>query len=243
MSWGNVHTPDLQTILANLARLSGSQPPQQPVPSSLPWPAPAHDQGSSDVSRFVNSNTIQQQQIPSPAEGPVIAPAQITTWQAGYRCVHKIARDDGQFAAKIRKLMAHQRKTEMRWFSERRDLKQRLAARVDSSAQVTSILQSLGSSGHQSETTAQTDGGKALEEYDRGLYAAQAAMDEYLASELKAMGVPFFKTNPALVKPDGEDLQDASSNTRPKWSPFIHQSELLRLQRRMVDHLEDLYRD
>lgn len=68
-------------------------------------------------------------------------------------------------------------------------------------------------------------------------------MNENMTAELKALGVPFFGTNEDRIKADDDDGHgDAGEGVGPKWSPRITRVELLALQRRIVGHLEDMYK-
>ena len=104
-------TPDLQTILSNLARLStptqlaglpsngvdtGSPPPYQTAFESRP---------RSLADRTDDPRLRPQSRSAATASpNPVIDPATITTWQEGLRCVTKIAAQNAQFASSIRKV-------------------------------------------------------------------------------------------------------------------------------------------
>ncbi|KYG46420.1 hypothetical protein M433DRAFT_30651, partial [Acidomyces richmondensis BFW] len=166
-------------------------------------------------------------------------PATITTWPDALRCVTKLAAQNPRFGEKIRKMMSTQRDHEMRWYAERQALKRVHASRAASSAQVASILQSLGGGGTTDLPLATPDNGaQELAVFDRKIYAAQMAMEEAMTAELKGLGVPFFGTEAGCV-----GSAEEKGEGRPRWSPRVSEAELLELRRRMVGHLEDLYRD
>jgi hypothetical protein len=143
----------------------------------------------------------------------------------------------------MKQMMNDQRKHELQWYQERQGLKQAQANRTVASAKAESILQSLGNASGSSVATHQHDPDYASELaiFDRKIYAAQVSMDEAMASELKRLGVPFFGTKQHLIG----DLTSGGGGTDEqfKWSVTITESELVSLRRRMVGHLEDLYRD
>ena len=139
-----------------------------------------------------------------------------------------------------------QRKHEMRWHSERQNLKMTQANRSSSTAQAQSILQSLGTSQNKTpvgqESSADTEA--ELAAFDRKIYDDQQEMETAMTAELKGLGVPFFGTDPDLVVPDGvEGASIQPVGSQSKWSPIVTETQLLELRRRMVGHLEDLYRD
>jgi len=66
-------------------------------------------------------------------------------------------------------------------------------------------------------------------------------MNDAMTAELKSLGVPFFGTLPECIKTTTPD--DNVANVRPKWSPLISPEAHRELQRRMISHLEDMYKD
>jgi hypothetical protein len=76
------------------------------------------------------------------------------------------------------------------------------------------------------------------------VYTAQHSMEEAMTAELKGLGVPFFGTSLDLVITDDQQAAVATSSaSRSKWSLLVTETELLDLKRKMVTHLEMLYRD
>lgn len=147
-----------------------------------------------------------------------------------------------------RQMMQDQRTHEMRWYSERQALKQTQINRATSSAKAASILQTLNPSfvATQQQSAGQTEAEKAAElaAFDRKIYSAQMAMDSVMSAELKSLGVPFFGTNTTLItSDDARNVKSASLEDQPKWSVVITESDLVDLRRKMIGHLEDLYRD
>lgn len=135
----------------------------------------------------------------------------------------------------------------MRWYTERQNLKQTQANRSQSAAKAQSILKSLNTSFYgapqgpeQMEVNKETE----LAEFDQKIYSAQKAMETAMTAELKSLGVPFFGTKENLVVPDDYDMSEQQTpEDHPKYSTVITESQLLDLKRKMVKHLEDLYRD
>jgi hypothetical protein len=147
-------------------------------------------------------------------------------------------------------MIEDQRKHELRWYSERQNLKHTQAKRASSAAQAQSILQSLSTT----STSAQNDkpdkpdtptdndqNAQELVAFDRKIYDAQQEMENVMIAELKGLGVPFFGTDRSLVVADL--IEDDAKGSRPKWSPLVTETQLLELRRRMVQHLEDMYKD
>lgn len=143
--------------------------------------------------------------------------------------------------------MKEQRAHEMRWYTERQNLKQTQANRSLSAAKAQSILKSLNPSFSASSTSAdqaEVDSGAELVAFDRKIYAAQQDMEMAMSVELKSLGVPFFGTDQTLIVPDGKQTSEVQvADDHPKWSPIVTESDLLTLRRKMVQYLEDLYRE
>lgn len=143
--------------------------------------------------------------------------------------------------------MRDQRAHEMRWYTERQALKQTQISRSSSAAKALSILQSLNQGGAAGPAVEpQSDEAKEAElaVFYRKVYSAQHSMETAMTAELKGLGVPFFGTNLDLIVADGQQAEIAdSSASRPRWSVPVTGPELLDLKRRMIAHLEMLYRD
>lgn len=144
--------------------------------------------------------------------------------------------------------MMHDQKTnEMRWYTERQNLKQTQSNRTASAANAQKILSSLPAFSFtplNGGATAEIDRDAELAEFDRKVYAAQQAMETAMTAEMKKLGVPFFGTDRSLVVEDGQDLSNLPVPAdHPKIGPLVTEAQLLEMRRKMVAHLEDLYRD
>jgi hypothetical protein len=76
-----------------------------------------------------------------------------------------------------------------------------------------------------------------LSQYDSKVYRACKAMTEAQTSSLKVLGVPFFGTKPHLILHESEEPSLNGSEQK------IAKSQLLELQRKMLNHLMELYGD
>jgi len=65
-------------------------------------------------------------------------------------------------------------------------------------------------------------------------------MNDAMTAELKSLGVPFFGTRVECIKSTSDEQ---AVEARPKWSPLVTPEALRELQRRMICHLEDMYKD
>jgi hypothetical protein len=142
-------------------------------------------------------------------------------------------------------MMQTQREHEIRWYTERQNLKRTHSNRATSTASAQSILASLGASvTRPAEQSSEAHKDAELLEFDQKVYAAQQAMETGMTAELKGLGVPFFGVKEDLVVPDELEVKRAEeADGMPKWSAVVTESEMRELRRRMINHLEDLYRD
>jgi hypothetical protein len=82
-----------------------------------------------------------------------------------------------------------------------------------------------------------------LVQHDAKVYRACKSMVDFQTSSLKALGVPFFGMKPYLVVGSSYDpMQVADTQSAPVGSN-ITKEQLLELQRKMLNHLMELYGD
>jgi hypothetical protein len=82
---------------------------------------------------------------------------------------------------------------------------------------------------------------RELETFDMKVYRAQLEMTRQMTSKLRDFGVPFFGTKSELVKTRAQGEADREASTQDKGT--IDETELVKLQRRMLTILEDLCSD
>lgn len=255
--------PDLATVLRNLAALA--PPPSQPAAASpldqsqlssisqtlsnaghnvAPIPLANHQQ-SADPRLAARSQRPASQNYPNVSTTPptsstlppapqtsapaAIDPATITEWAQGLRCVTKIAARNPSFKPIIQKVCYY--------FS----LESHCSA-------ITEDLQMIADQheheliwwGGRKALMNQSPTEEQLKAYDKKVYRAQVEMNAVMSGQLKGLGVPFFGVKPHLIA-DSESA--ASSRSVSASKAKLTQNELLKLQRRMVEYLEDMYKD
>ncbi|CZT15826.1 uncharacterized protein RCC_01662 [Ramularia collo-cygni] len=242
--------PTQSTPIANFENQSAHVYPDRPNDGSTTPPGEPPGEPPAAATRLVpqQQNHLRSQTSSGNASPkPMIDPASITQWQEALRCVTKIAAQNAQFAGCIKRMMQDQKTHEMRWYTERQNLKQIQSNRCASAANAQKILSSLPafcSPPLNDKEHKQVDKAAELAEFDRKLYAAQQAMEAGMTTEMKRLGVPFFGTDPSLILEDGRDSPvEPLPEGHPKFSPFVTETQLLMLRRKMMAHLEDLYRD
>lgn len=80
-----------------------------------------------------------------------------------------------------------------------------------------------------------------LEKFDRKVYNASQQMSKAHGIDLKRLGVPFFGVDPKFII--ANELQQTVAARDALSQATITEAELLDLQRRMIQYLEDMYKD
>ena len=78
-----------------------------------------------------------------------------------------------------------------------------------------------------------------LQQYDAKVYRACKTMADSQNSSLKVLGVPFFGVKHHLVLHESKEVPSAEDTAAGK----ISKTQLLELQRKMLNHLTELYGD
>jgi hypothetical protein len=82
-----------------------------------------------------------------------------------------------------------------------------------------------------------------LDQYDAKVYRACKAMVESQTLSLKVLGVPFFGVKPYLVIGSSYDPMEVTDSQSTPASGKMTKEQLLELQRKMLNHLMELYGD
>jgi len=174
----------------------------------------------------------------------IIDPATIVDWPSGLKCVMRTVTKHESMLQEIRKLIKVQHENEGNWFKGRQGLIEKQKARKEGQKKLDEVLKMVGGSTTigVSNTTPE-EMASELRTFDMKVYKAQLKMNEEFTARLKRLGVPFFGTNPDLVRKSGkEDGEDGS--TTPKYEKgTVDEAELLKLQKKMISILEDLAAD
>jgi hypothetical protein len=81
---------------------------------------------------------------------------------------------------------------------------------------------------------------KELETFDMKVYRAQIQMVREMNAKLRSLGVPFFGTKSELVRPAGKDAAGDGGHAPKDAKGMIDETDLVKLQRKMLAILEDL---
>ncbi|KAH7380728.1 hypothetical protein BKA66DRAFT_465274 [Pyrenochaeta sp. MPI-SDFR-AT-0127] len=255
---------DLEKILATLANLprseneayQGQQLSYDPNQShqgyqgrTQPYPT-EHDvpyKQSTDPRLVGRPAPTHRQPPPRPqdrASTPLIDPSTITEWKQGLRCVSKIAAQNPEFAPAVRKLMKDQEQNVRSWETGRSRLfdEHKLKRENEQTHRAALSLPGLLDGAALLRTPEREK--EELDQYDAKVYRACKAMVESQTSSLKVLGVPFFGVKPFLIVYSVEEPVEATESSSVQASSGkITKEQLLELQRKMLNHLMELYGD
>jgi hypothetical protein len=160
---------------------------------------------------------------------PQNPPATIITWAPALRHITTVTNSNPEFTHRIKHLIKTQHQHEQQWWTAREELTKRLHGRAASRCKLDSVLSSLGG---KTAPLNQPDlpPEKEMEIYDKKVYRACQEMVAATTKELAKLEVPFFCTTRGLVSGKG--------TVRTKGT--ITEDELVGLQKRMLELLEDL---
>lgn len=156
----------------------------------------------------------------------------------------KIAAQNPNFAGSIRKLIKDQERNVRDWSSGRTRLVEEQKHKLENEKTQRATLALTGILGDMPFLRTAERDQEELSQFDQKVYRACRAMVDSQSSQLKSLGVPFFGVRLDLIldDDDGDDgvpseKADASQETK------VTKKQLLELQRKMLNHLMEMYGD
>ncbi|KAF2271791.1 uncharacterized protein EI97DRAFT_348893, partial [Westerdykella ornata] len=182
--------------------------------------------------------------------GPTVHPSTITEWKHGLRCLNKLAAQNPHFETSIQKLIKDQERNVKDWDNGRQRLiaEQRAKRENELSQRAAINLPGLLDNAPLLRTPERDQ--EELNEYYQKVYRACRQMSESHKKELQRLGVPFFCLRFDLLRADDtktvsspheDDEQEKEVSASSDGT--ITESELLVLQKKMLNHLMELYGD
>ncbi|KAJ5180474.1 hypothetical protein N7492_003684 [Penicillium capsulatum] len=232
---------DLESVLKTLSSLA----PQSN--SNLTKSA-----GPSGGTRSAESNTNfshSPRQVPpntsKPASTPTVDPSTITTWSAALRHVMRTIGQDEEIQLRIRGLIRSQHNHERQWWKGREALVQKQQARGEKKKELDAVLSSIGAPVDSKDASSVQEDRAEIQNYDAKVYRASVQMAEALTAELRGLRVPFFVLQRSMIKDSSvaEGISSKSDGTHLDVGPKLTRLELVDLQRRMLELLQDLCKE
>jgi len=177
-------------------------------------------------------------------------PSLITTWPAALKYVMKTVAQNESVQAKIRRIIQSQHHYEKKWWQGREALLEKQATRAEKKKRINEVLRSVGAP---VDTTAKElpsaeENEKELKYYDAKVYKSSVDLAKAVDSELRSLNIPFFALKHSLVatlteKDENTKTQPSEIGTPTDRKDTISRDELLALQRRMLELLENLCKE
>ncbi|KAM0153363.1 hypothetical protein ACHAQE_007693 [Botrytis cinerea] len=257
----NNATPDLASVMEILANLAKAKNQQQAQPSTQTASAQTPDvtshgqaiqqqrqQWSQSVAPPITHRESGQlqAQVQSINNPKAVDPATIIDWSAGLRCVMRTMNKHDHVLQEIRKMIKVQHEHEEQWWKSREALIERQAARKEGQKKLEEVLKAVGgatSSG--ASNTSPEELARELETFDMKVYKAQTQMVREMNGKLRNLGIPFFGTKSELVRIPGKHdaTNRAGTASTEGEKDMIDEDELVELQKKMLNILEDMCND
>ncbi|ESZ96292.1 hypothetical protein SBOR_3347 [Sclerotinia borealis F-4128] len=251
-------TPDLASVMKILAGLTQAKDQQQAQSStqtssafSAPTPEIRSHGSATQPQQWpqpVNPSVMHHQSLQSQPvnNSKLVDSATIIDWSAGLRCVMKTVAKHDHVLQEIRKMIKVQHEHEEQWWRGREALIEKQAAREKGQKKLEEVLKAVGgapSSG--ASNTSPEELAKELETFDMKVYKAQTQMVREMNGKLRNLGVPFFGTKSELVRVSGkvDATNGTGMNAMEGDKSMIDEDDLVKLQRKMLNILEDLCND
>ncbi|KAK5093375.1 hypothetical protein LTR70_004747 [Exophiala xenobiotica] len=168
---------------------------------------------------------------------PIPDASSITTWPAAIKHVTKYLSTNEKVMSRIKHLINEQHKHEEQWWTQRQAIVTKHAGRAGNQSKVADILKELGGLAAPVVEVDEAADRNELEAFDKKVYRSIMQMAADFDGQLRKMGVPFYAIKHELVvRETGKTEKEASMRTLDK-------TELAKLQKRILQHLEDLVSD
>ncbi|KAJ6139385.1 Protein of unknown function DUF2458 [Penicillium samsonianum] len=245
MGDGSYNASDLNSVLSTLSSLAsqgqGSSNQHIPTPSNPPKTTPSQSKPSEDP-------RPPQPKITRPPTTSTSAPdsSTITTWPAALRHVMHTVGQNEETQARIRGVIRSQHRHEQQWFNAREQLLKQQQGRPEKQRELDAVLRSIGAPVKEEDGSTEKEFAAEIATYDAKVHRAAVQMADAIIAELRGLGIPFFTLRKELVQdtPSNIEVSQPRSQTESTGttSSPIAKSELVKLQQRMLELLEDLCR-
>ncbi|CAI7593946.1 unnamed protein product [Penicillium glandicola] len=243
MGDSSYNASDLNSVLSTLSSLAS----QSQASSNQHIPTPSHPPKVTPSQSKPSEDPRPQPRITRPSTTSTSASASdsstITTWPAALRHVMRTVGQNEETQARIRGVIRSQHRHEQQWFHAREALLKQQQGRPEKQRELDAVLRSIGAPVKEEDGSTEKEFAAEIATYDAKVYRAAVQMADAIVAELRGLGIPFFTLRKELVQ-DTSDIegsqprsQTESAGTNP--SP-ISKSELVKLQQRMLELLEDL---
>lgn len=225
--------PALQAILDSLNESSNTSPEPPSINNESPSMIPGLGFLPGPETPTARTRILEVVAPKSRTMTPTPDASRITAWPAALKYVTKHIGPSEALGNKIRQLIAEQHKHEEQWWAGREAIINKHKSRVDKQQEAADLLQSLGGIPTTLRPINEGSERAELEGYDKKVYGELVKMTAAYDRQLRALGIPFYAIKHDLVI--FENDREQGGNAR------IDRGELRELQKRMLQHLQDLF--
>ncbi|CAI7617576.1 unnamed protein product [Penicillium palitans] len=242
MGDGFYNASDLNSVLSTLSSLAsqgqGSSNQHVPTPIHPPKIILSKSKPSEDP-RPPQSRITRPSTSTSASDSSTI-----TTWPAALKHVMRTVGQNEETQARIRGVIRSQHRHEQQWFQAREALLKQQQGRPEKQRELDAVLRSIGAPVKEDDGSTEKELAAEIATYDAKVHKAAVQMGDAIIAELRGLGIPFFTLRKELVednpsKIEGTQSRSQTESTGTTSSP-ISKSELVNLQQRMLELLEDL---
>ncbi|KAJ5200232.1 Protein of unknown function DUF2458 [Penicillium cf. griseofulvum] len=234
---------DLNSVLSTLSSLSSQG--QGNINQYIPTPHQPPKTTSSQSKPSADPRPPQPRISRPPTTSTSISDSStITTWPAALRHVMRTVGQNEDTQARIRGVIRSQHRHEQQWFDAREALLKQQQGRPEKQRELDAVLRAIGAPVKEDDGSTEKEFAAELATYDAKVHRAAVQMADAIVAELRGLGIPFFTLRKELVEDAPSDMKGSrppsqTESTRTSSSP-ISKSELVELQQRMLELLEDL---
>ncbi|KZF22883.1 hypothetical protein L228DRAFT_247292 [Xylona heveae TC161] len=219
-------------------------------------PQSYYQNGHGATGRTTGTSTPQHSATPIPGPTPTpsaVDPSTITDWSTALKCVMKTVARSEAIQVRVRKMIQVQHDHEKQWFEGRKALLEKQSARAEGKKKLDAVLLSVGGIVPTSSTVSTPEDDAAeIKRYDIKVHRAATEMVKAMTTELEHLGIPFFGTKSHLIvaRSSADGHTPTSSGPGPgqgqgqlQLQQALTATELNKLQRRMLELLEDMCKE
>jgi Protein of unknown function (DUF2458) len=234
--YGTARNPQLASILQNLAQFSqpaGRSQCQIPENAYVGQTASLdHGSAPTQITGPSPPPTVQDPKRRSTTPRP--DSSIITEWSPAVKYVMNTLSQNPEASAKMKRLIKNQHDNERQWWAGREALIAKHRDRVENKKKADDLLRSLGAAksyGISNPPSTAAEEKAEVERYDKKVYTALSEMVAAIDRELTTLRVPFFAIKHELVQKAGGA------------EGVLCKAELVELQKKMLQLLQDLFGD
>ncbi|KAJ5498817.1 Protein of unknown function DUF2458 [Penicillium expansum] len=243
MGDGSYNASDLNSVLSTLSSLAS----QGQGSSNQHITTPTHP-------AKITSSQSKPSQDPRPPQARITRPSTtstsasdsstITTWPAALKHVMRTVGQNEETQARIRGVIRSQHRHEQQWFQAREALLKQQQGRPEKQRELDAVLRAIGAPVKEEDGSTEKEFAAEIATYDAKVHRAAVQMGDAIIAELRGLGIPFFTLRKELVQDTPSNIEGAQSRSQMEsagtTSSTVSKSELVKLQQRMLELLEDL---